>query len=69
MQLGSCIDIADLGGDGDLDLIAGAPQFNPGGATNQGALFIFFNNGSLTPPFFAANSDLAGARIDGGESR
>jgi hypothetical protein len=65
MQLGSCIDIADLGGDGDLDLIAGAPQFNPGGATNQGALFIFFNNGSPTPPFFPANSNAADARIDG----
>lgn len=65
MQLGSCIGVADLGGDGDLDLIAGAPLFNPGAAQNQGALFIFFNNGSVTPPFFAANSGAADWRIDG----
>jgi len=65
MQLGACIDVADLGGDGDLDLIAGAPTFSPDGATDQGALFIFFNSGSATPPFFGANSDLAERRIDG----
>ena len=65
MQLGACIDVADLGGDGDLDLIAGAPTFNPGGAADQGALFIFFNSGSAAPPFFAANSNLAEGRIDG----
>lgn len=65
MHFGSCIDVADLDGDGDLDLIAGAPNFNPNGAPDQGALFIFFNNGSLTPPFFGANSSLADWRIDG----
>ena len=65
MQFGACIDVADLGLDGDLDLIAGAPVFNPGGAPEQGALFIFFNNGSVTPPFFGANSSLADWRIDG----
>ncbi len=67
MQLGSCIAIGDLGGDGDLDLIAGAPPlFDPGTAQNQGALFIFFNNGSATaPPFFPANSGTADWRIDG----
>ena len=65
MQFGACIDIADLGGDGDLDLIAGAPQFDPGGAPAQGALFIFFNSGTVNPPFFGANSNLADWRIDG----
>jgi len=65
MQFGACIDVADLGGDGDLDLIAGAPTFNPNGAPNQGALFIFFNSGSAAPPFFGASSDLADWRIDG----
>lgn len=65
MQFGSCIDVADLGGDGDLDLIAGAPLFNPNGSPNQGALFIFFNNGSATAPIFAASSSLANNRIDG----
>ena len=65
MQFGSSIDAGDLGLDGDLDLIGGAPFFNPGTAPDQGALFIFYNNGNLTAPFFAANTGLADHIIDG----
>lgn len=65
MQFGTCLEVADLGSDGDLDLIVGAPLFDPGAAEAQGALFIFFNDGSLLPPFFAPNSASADHRIDG----
>ncbi len=65
MQFGSCLAVADLGGDGDLDLIAGAPLFDPGTAQNQGALFIFFNSGTTAPPFFGTDTTAADWRIDG----
>lgn len=65
MNLGACVDVADLNDDGDLDLAAGAPNFNPGSFPGQGALFIFFKNGSSTAPFFGTDSDQADLRIDG----
>lgn len=56
MQFGYSLDIQDIGHDGDLDLLVGAPGFNPDTAPNQGAAFVLFNNGSLTPPLFVGGS-------------
>ncbi len=65
MKLGSCVALGFLDDDNAVDLLAGAPNFNPGTDPNQGAVFLFFNNDSATAPFFGVNSSLADLRIDG----
>ncbi len=69
MNFGQCISAGDLNEDGSMDLIVGAPHFDPPDAPDDaGALFIFFNSGNPGDLFPESTSN-ANQRIDGDNFR
>ena len=69
MNFGQCISAGDLNSNGRMDLVIGAPRFDPpGGSDDAGALFIFFNSGNANNLFNDCSSN-ADQRIDGDNFR
>ena len=56
-DFGDALVVADLNGDGQIDLAVGAKEYEPGSVANLGAVFVFF--GPLTnAAISAANAPL-----------
>ena len=51
-DFGDALVVADLNGDGQMDLAIGAKEYEPGSASNLGAVFVFF--GPLTDAVLSA---------------
>ena len=51
-DFGDALVVADLNGDGQMDLAIGAKEYEPGSASNLGAVFVFF--GPLTDAALSA---------------
>ena len=75
-DFGDALVVADLNGDGQMDLAVGAKEYEPGSVANLGAVFVFF--GPLTDAAISAanapltiigpgRSELAGASLAAGD--
>ena len=75
-DFGDALVVADLNGDGQMDLAVGAKEYEPGSVANVGAVFVFF--GPLTDAAISAanapltiigpgRSELAGASLAAGD--
>ena len=75
-DFGDALVVADLNGDGQMDLAVGAKEYEPGSVANLGAVFVFF--GPLTNAAISAanapltiigpgRSELAGASLAAGD--
>ena len=75
-DFGDALVVADLNADGQMDLAIGAKEYEPGSASNLGAVFVFF--GPLTDAAISAanapltiigpgRSELAGASLAAGD--
>ena len=75
-DFGDALIVADLNGDGQMDLAVGAKEYEPGSVANVGAVFVFF--GPLTDAAISAanapltiigpgRSELAGASLAAGD--
>jgi len=75
-DFGDALVVADLNGDGQMDLAVGAKEYEPGSVSNLGAVFVFF--GPLTDAAMSAanapltiigpgRSEIAGASLAAGD--